>query len=292
MKLDGINEFIAVTETGTFTAAAHRLQISTAQVSRMVSSLEKRLSSVLFYRTTRRVSPTEEGQTYYRHCKQAFEELELGEHALGQLNLIPKGKLKVTAPHTYGELQIARLLNDFVMLHPEIELIYELTNKQLDLIEGGYDLAIRVGHLEDSSFIAKRLSSRRLFVCASPAYLATNGEPHSLSELKHHNCILGTLDYWRFEENGTELNVRVQGNLRCNSGPGLLDAALKGIGLVQLPDYYLVDAIKEGRLVTLLQKSQSAHEGIWAVYPNRQLSFRARALLEFLVNAMTDDRSS
>ncbi len=286
IKLDGINEFIAVAETGSFTAASQRLQISTAQVSRMVSALEKRLSSTLFYRTTRRVSLTEEGKTYYHHSKQALEGLELAELALGQRNDVPRGKLKVTAPHTYGELQVAPLLNDFVTLYPEIELEYELTNKQLDLIEGGYDLAIRVGHLENSSFIAKQLGSRRLFVCASPEYLAIHNHPHSLSELKHHNCILGTLEYWRFEENGIERNIRVHGNLRCNSGPALLDAALKGIGLVQLPDYYLKDAIRDGKLITLLEKSQSAQEGIWAVYPNRNMSFRARTLLDFLAKEM------
>ncbi|MYM62814.1 LysR substrate-binding domain-containing protein [Pseudomaricurvus sp. HS19] len=286
VKLDGIIEFIAVAETGSFTAAARRLKLSTAQVSRMISALEKRLSLTLFYRTTRRVSLTDEGNTYYHHCKQALEGLELAEQALGQLHVVPQGKIKVTAPHTFGELQIAPLLNDFVVAYPDIELEYELTNKQLDLIEGGYDLAIRVGQLEDSSLIAKRLGSRRLFVCASPEYLAIHGTPHSLSELKHHNCILGTLEYWRFEENGLERNIRVSGNLRCNSGPALLDAAMKGIGLVQLPDYYLADAISEGKLVTLLEKSQSAQEGIWAVYPSRNLSFRVRTLLEFLLEKM------
>lgn len=285
-NLNGINEFIAVAETSSFTAAARRLKISTAQVSRMVSGLEKRLASVLFYRTTRKVSLTEEGQTYYHHCKQALETLELGEQTLGQRNLVLKGKLKVTAPHAYGELQIAPLLNDFVTAYPDVELEYELTNKQLDLVEGGYDLAIRVGHLDDSSFIARRLGSRRLFVCAAPAYLAAHGEPHSLSDLKRHNCILGTLDYWRFQQNGIESNVRVRGNLRCNSAPALLDAAMKGIGLVQLPDYYLTEAIRDGKLVTLLSNAQSAQEGIWAVYPGRNLSFRARALLEFLVESM------
>lgn len=285
-KLDGINEFVAVAETGSFTAASRRLNVSTAHVSRMVAALEKRLASVLFYRTTRQVSLTEEGSVYYGHCKQALEGLEMAELALGQLNLVPKGKLKVTAPHTFGEMRIAPLLNDFVVQHPEIELEYELTNKQLDLIEGGYDLAIRVGHLDDSSLIARRLGSRRLFVCASPQYVTHHGEPYSLSELKHHNCILGTLDYWRFEEQGVERNVRVKGNLRCNSGAALLDAAIKGIGIIQVPDYYLSEALATGQLVTLLNHVQSSQEGIWALYPNRNLSFRARALLDFMLERM------
>jgi DNA-binding transcriptional LysR family regulator len=284
IDLNGIPEFVAVAETGSFTQAAQRLQISTAQVSRMVSGLEQRLKTVLLYRTTRRVSLTEEGRTYYHHCKEAMEGFEHAERAISQSHLVPRGKLKVTAPQFFGELQIAPLLNDFVIKYPEIELEYELTNRLLDLVQGGYDLAIRLGHLENSSFVAKRLGSRHLRVCASPEYIAARGEPHSLSELKHHNCILGTLDYWRFEEAGVERAVRVRGNLRCNSGPALVDAAIKGIGLIQVPDYYLQEALAEGSLVTVLADIQPSNEGIWAVYPTRSLSYRAQALLDFLVS--------
>lgn len=281
-KWEGVNEFIAVTETGSFTAAAKRLQISTAQVSRLISALEQRLATVLLYRTTRKVSVTDAGNIYYQHCKQLMEGLESAELALTTMQSVPKGKLRVTAPYTYGETHIAPLLNDFVALYPELELEYELTNKKLDLVEGGYDLAIRLGHLDDSSMVAKRLASRVQFVCASPEYLDARGEPHSLSELKNHNCILGTLDYWRFQERGVERNIRVRGNLRCNSGLALVDAALKGIGLVQLPDYYVSDAIKCGKLLPLLTQLQSSEEGIWALYPNRHLSFKVRALVDYL----------
>lgn len=285
-KWEGVNEFIAVTETGSFTAAAKRLQISTAQVSRLISALEQRLNTVLFYRTTRKVSVTDAGTIYYRHCKQVVESLELAEQALTNLQSVPKGKLKVTAPHTYGETHIAPLLNDFVALYPELELVYELTNKKLDIIEEGYDLAIRLGHLDDSNMVARRLASRQQYVCAAPDYLAAHGAPHSLSELKHHNCILGTLDYWRFQEGGVERTVRVRGNLRCNSGLALLDAALKGIGVVQLPDYYVSESIKAGKLVTLLANLQSSQEGIWALYPHRHLSFKVRSLVDFLADRL------
>lgn len=281
-KWEGVNEFIAVTEAGSFTAAAKRLHISTAQVSRLVSALEKRLGTVLLYRTTRKVSVTDAGNIYYQHCKQVVEGLESAELALSNLQSVPKGRLRVTAPYTYGETHIAPLLNDFVALYPELQLEYELTNKMLDIVEGGYDLAIRLGHLDDSSMVAKRLASRVQFVCASPDYLAARGEPYSFSELKHHNCILGTLDYWRFQENGVERNIRVRGNLRCNSGLALVDAVLKGIGLVQLPDYYVSDYIKAGKLVPLLDNMQSSREGIWALYPNRHLSFKVRTLVDYL----------
>lgn len=283
---EGVNEFIAVTETGSFTAASKKLKISTAQVSRLIAALEQRLATVLLYRTTRKVSLTDAGALYYQHCKQVVEGLEHAEQALNNYQTVPKGKLRVTAPHTYGEIHIAPLLNDFVALYPEIEMEYELTNKQLDLLDGGFDLAIRLGHLHDSSLVAKRLSSRRQFVCASPDYLAAKGKPHTLSELKHHNCILGTLDYWRFQENDVERNVRVRGNLRCNSGSALLDAALKGLGLVQLPNYYVGDAIAEGELIQVLETLRSSEEGIWALYPNRQLSFKVRTLVDFLAKSL------
>lgn len=279
---EGINEFIAVAELGSFTAAAKRLKLSTAQVSRMISALEKRLATGLLYRTTRKVSLTDAGTIYYRHCKQVAEGLESAELALNNLQSTPQGKIKVTAPYTYGETHIAPLLNDFVALYPLVEMEYNLTNIQLDIIGGGYDLAIRLGHLDNSSMVAKRLGSRLQFVCASPDYISRHGEPHSLSELKHHNCILGTLDYWRFQEHGVERTIRVQGSLRCNSGLALLDAALKGIGLVQLPDYYVTEAINKGQLEPLLLNLQSAEEGIWAVYPSRHLPFKVRTLVDYL----------
>ena len=153
------------------------------------------------------------------------------------------------------------------------EVRLELTNQTLDLVQQGYDLAIRLGRLTDSTMMARRLASRRLFLCASPAYLARHGAPHSLGELERHNCLLGTLDYWRFQEGGQSRNVRVHGNLRCNSGQVLVDAALKGLGLVQLPDYYVQDLLRDGGLLALLPQYQPDEEGVWALYPhNRHLS--------------------
>jgi len=167
-----------------------------------------------------------------------------------------------------------------------------LTNKTLDLVAEGYDLAIRLGQLEDSSLMARRLGSRTLYVCASPDYLSAHGTPHSLSELEHHNCLLGNLDYWRFQEAGGPRNVRVTGNIRCDSGRALLDAALKGIGIVQLPDYYVQPALDSKALVPLLTRYQEDDDGIWAVYPhNRHLSPKVRMLLDFLAESLGPARA-
>ncbi|MBQ0729937.1 MAG: LysR family transcriptional regulator, partial [Oleispira antarctica] len=175
------------------------------------------------------------------------------------------------------------LINDFMKQYGDIEVSVFLSNQQISLVEGGYDLAIRVGKLSDSSMMAKKLGSRTNFICASPDYLDKQGIPHSLSELSQHSCLLGTLDYWHFKEAGKEKNIRVKGRIRYNSGYGLVDAALKGLGIVQLPDYYVQEHIASGELMTLLDKYREPEEGVWAVYPqNRHLSPKIRLFVDYL----------
>jgi len=282
-KWEGINEFVHVAETESFTKAAKRLAISTAQVSRQISALENRLNIKLFYRTTRKVSVTDEGRIFYQHCRSVLDGLEEAERAITNLQAKPHGKIKISTPVTYGEQQILPLVNDFLLEYVDVEISVNLSNQKVDLVEEGYDLAIRIGKLSDSTLMAKNLTYRTNHVCASPAYLEKYGIPHSLSELSQHNCLLGSIDYWRFKEAGRDKNIRVSGNLRYNSGNGLVDAALKGIGLVQLPDYYVDAHIKRGDLVTVLDNTREPEEGIWAVYPyNRHLSPKIRLLVDFL----------
>jgi len=284
---EGVNEFVAVAETESFTQAAKQLGISTAQVSRQVSAIEKRLATKLFYRTTRKVALTEEGHVYYQHCRQLVDGLEAAERAITNLSQTPRGKIKLTAPITYGEENIVPLVNDFVRQYPELEVNIHLSNQTVDLVEGGYDLAIRLGHLSDSSLMAKKLATRTMFVCATPTYLQRYGEPHTLSELAGHNCLLGTHDVWRFAEKGKIRNIRVSGKLRCNSGYGLVDAALKDIGIIQLPDYYVEPNMNAGRLISLLDNYREPEEGIWALYPhNRQLSTKIRMLVDYLAKQL------
>lgn len=280
---EGVNEFVAVVESGSFTLASQNIGISTAQVSRLVAQLEKRLATKLLYRSTRKVSVTEAGKLYYQHCRQVLDALEEAESALTQLQATPRGQLRITAPMTYGEKVLAPLLNDFVRHYPELTIQVQLSNQKLDLVEEGFDLAIRLGKLENSSMMAKRLATRRLFLCAAPDYIQTYGAPHSLSELSRHNCLLGTLDFWRFKQDGKERNLRVQGNLRYNSGHALVDAALKGLGLVQLPDFYVQTHLQHQDLIEVLPEFQPEDEGIWALYPhNRHLSPKVRMLVDFL----------
>lgn len=283
MQWEGISEFVNVAETESFTQASKKLAISTAQVSRQVNALEQRLNIKLFYRTTRKVSLTDEGRIFYQHCRGVLDGLDAAERAITNLQSTPQGKIKLTAPVTYGELHILPLINDFMLQYPDIDVTAYLSNQQLDLVDEGFDLAIRLGKLNDSSLMAKKLTERTNFVCASPAYLEKYGIPHSLSELNKHNCLLGTRDYWHFSESGKEKNLRVAGKLRCNSGSVLVDAALKGLGIVQLPDYYIKEHLASGSLITLLDNYKGSNESIWAIYPqNRHLSPKIRLLVNYL----------
>jgi DNA-binding transcriptional LysR family regulator len=288
MNWQGISEFVYVAEAESFTLAANKLAISTAQVSRQVTALEQRLNVKLLYRTTRKVSLTQEGSVFYQHCRAVLDGLEQAETAITSLQATPQGKIKLTASVTYGEQQILPLVNNFVSKHPDIEIIAQLSNQKIDLVDEGYDLAIRLGKLNDSTLMAKKLAKRTNFVCAAPSYLEKHGTPHTLSELNQHNCLLGTRDYWRFNEGKKDKNIRVSGSVRVNSGYGLVDAALKGLGIVQLPDYYVNEYIKQGRLITLLDHYREPDEGIWAVYPhNRQLSAKIRLLVDYLVEQLS-----
>lgn len=285
MQWLGILEFVAVVEQGSFTKAAQHLHLSTAQVSRQVSLLEQRLQSKLLYRTTRKVSLTEEGAIYYQHCRAVLDGLNEAERAISNLQVHPQGKIKITAPVTYGEQKILPLVNDFMVTYPEVTVSAYLSNRQVDLIEEGFDIAIRVGQLSDSSMMAKQLSQRTNYVCASPKYIAHCGTPYTLSELNQHRCLIGTRDEWRFHQQ----RIRINGDLRFNSGRGLLDAALKGLGIVQLPDYYVEPYLANGALVSVLDNLRIPHEGIWAVYPqNRHQSPKIKSLVAFLAKHLKD----
>lgn len=280
---DGLIEFAAVVETESFTVSAKRIGTSVAHVSRQIRSLEDRLGVKLFHRTTRKVSVTEVGQLYYRHCRPLLDGLDEAQRIVSNLQKKPSGKLHFTAPVAYGERMIAPLLSEFMEKYDTLKVDLKLTNQKMDLLDGGFDLAIRMGKLEDSSLMAKKLAERTLHICAAPSYIEKHGQPYTLSELGTHNCLLGTLDYWRFSNNEKPKNMRVDGNLRCNSGPALLNAALMGNGIIQLPDYYVYEAIKKGQLVPLLETHQPETEGIWALYPqNRHLSPKVRLLIDHL----------
>lgn len=280
---EGLDEFVAVAECGQFTAAAERLGLSSSQVSRQVARLEERLQTRLFYRSTRKVALTEAGQTFLQHCQRLQDAREEALRAIGDLAGEPKGLLRMTCAVAYGERFVVPLVNSFMEHHPQLRAEIELNNQPLDLLQGGFDLAIRLGRLQDSRLVATRLAPRVMHLCAAPAYLARYGRPHSLSELARHNCLVGSSDQWSFQQDGRETSLRAQGNWRCNSGEAVLDAALRGFGLCQLPDYYVQPHLRSGALIDLLPQQRPPHTAVWALYPQqRHLSPKVRLLVALL----------
>ncbi|UCV09817.1 LysR family transcriptional regulator [Dechloromonas denitrificans] len=282
-RWDGLDEFVAVAESGSFARAAEGLRVSSSHVSRQVAALEERLQARLLYRTTRRVSLTEAGQSFFARCQRLIEERDEAFLTMGDLQSAPTGLLRMTAAVAYGERFIVPLVNDFMARYPQLRVDIELTNRTLDMVHEGFDLAIRLGRLNDSSLVATRIAPRAMYLCAAPAYLERYGRPHTLSELGQHNCLIGTSDVWSFRQGDREFQFRPSGNWRCNSGQAVLDATLRGFGLSQLPDYYVLDLLQKGELVALLETNQPPNAAVWAVYPQRRYSLpKVRLLIEEL----------
>ncbi|TKA90824.1 LysR substrate-binding domain-containing protein [Halopseudomonas sp. SMJS2] len=286
-RWSGLDEFVCVAELGHFSGAAQRLGVSSSHISRQIARLEDRLQTRLFYRSTRRVTLTEAGRTFLQHCQHLQDARDEAIQAVTDLSSEPKGLLRMTCSVAYGEEFIMPLVNEFMQQYPQLRIEMALTNQTVDLLHGQFDLAIRLGRLQDSRLVATRLAPRRMFLCAAPAYLDHHGAPHSLSELPRHNCLIGSTDTWTFLESGREIPVRIQGNWRCNSGRAVLDAALRGFGLCQLPDYYVQEHLRSGALRSLLTQHQPPHTAVWALYPQqRHLSPKVRKLVDHLKSGL------
>ncbi|MDV2857158.1 LysR family transcriptional regulator [Oceanimonas sp. CAM02] len=284
---EGINEFVSVVESESFTAAAQRLNVSVAHVSRRVNQLEKRLGAKLLYRTTRKLTLTDTGRVYYRQVCQIKHALQAAEQEVMTLEGNPAGRLRITAPVYYGEQFVAPLVNNFLLRYPGLQLDMVLTNSTVDLVQEGFDLAIRLGSLGSSSLMCRKLARRTQFLCASPDYLARYGTPRHINDLSTHRCLAGTVDHWRFIENQQPRRFRLPSGWHCNSGLALKDAAIKGLGIVQLPDYYVTEALNKGLLVSLLEEYRVPDDGVWVVYPNnKHLSPRVRLLVDYLVECL------
>lgn len=286
-RWEGLDEFVAVAECGQFTAAAERLGVSSSHVSRQVARLEDCLQTRLLYRSTRKVSLTEAGQTFLQHCRHLIDARDEAWRAVSDLSAEPKGLLRMTCAVAYGERFVVPLVNQFMSLHPQLSVDIQLSNRPLDLLHEGLDLAIRLGRLGDERLVATRLAPREMYLCAAPAYVARCGAPQRLAELARHNCLIGSSDLWSFAEGGAETQLRVQGNWRCNSGAAVLDAALRGFGLCQLPDYYVREHLASGALVALLEQHRPPDTAVWALHPpQRNLSPKVRQLVEFLAQRL------
>lgn len=294
-RLAALESFARVAETGSFSAAARALNLSKSLVSRQVSALEAELGSRLIARTTRSLTLTEAGRSYYDQVARILTQMEEADLSVSQLQATPRGKLRVSAPVSFSMLRLAPALPDFLALYPEIEVDIVLNDRRVDLLADGFDLAIRIGKLADSSLIARKLSDIKRYVCASPDYLALRGTPKVPADLKRHDCLcysnVDLMTEWRFTDlDGRPLSVEVKGRVHANNGDLLRAAALRGLGFLELPDFLVASDVEKGDLVSVLEPYIRQDSAVYAVYPHaRYLPPKIRVFVDFLAGRWGGD---
>jgi len=289
--LDAMRVFVAVVERNGFSAAAQALDMSTAGVTRQIAALEKRLSTRLLNRTTRRVSPTSTGAAYYAQCVQLLAQFDALEAGIGAQALEPSGLLRVNAPVSYGIARLGPLLAGYRARYPQVQLDLSLSDRLVDMVEEGYDVAIRITRQPNPALIARKLADTHITLCAAPAYLDAHGRPQQPDDLSSHECLgysyWGGGDSWQLRGPRGEVSVPVHGGLRANNGDVLREAALAGMGIILQPDFLIYEDLRAGSLVELMPEFRAAELGIFAVYPTRkQLPLKVRRLVDFLVVAL------
>jgi DNA-binding transcriptional LysR family regulator len=285
--LDGIAAFARVVDSGGFSAAARRLKISKSAVSAHVQRLEERLGVRLLNRTTRQIALTEAGAAYYRHCARILSEAEAAEQAAGALQREPRGMLRISAPDSFGWMHVAPAVPAFLERYRDLALDIALSAAHVNLVEERLDLAIRIGVLEDSPLVVRKLAASRLVICAAPAYLRERGTPRAPADLARHNCLCNNLlpwgDEWRLVSGDRELRVGVGGSFRSNSAEMLLAAARDGVGVALLPSWAAAESLRAGALRRVLSGWEPPASSIYAVYPgNRLMSAKVRAFVDHL----------
>ncbi|MEY4416435.1 MAG: HTH-type transcriptional regulator DmlR [Pseudomonadota bacterium] len=282
--------FVAVVDAGSFVGAADALQMSKTAVSRVVGALETRLGTRLLQRTTRRLSLTPEGALFVERCRELLDGVRDAEAELSTRTGEVIGELRVSAPVTFGLDHLAPLWPAFMARHPRLTLDVTLTDRFVDLVDEGVDLAVRIGQLQASSLVSRRLASTRLVLCASPEYLARHGTPRTPADLAGHTTfaykLLASGDQWPFEGPDGPLTVKVNPRMRSNSGDSCCVAALQHQGIVLQPSFMVGRHLASGALVELLADHRSRELGIHAVWPSRrQLAPKVRLMVEYLVAA-------
>jgi DNA-binding transcriptional LysR family regulator len=283
--------YVAVVDGGSFAAAADKLEISRAMVSKQIQKLEEHLGTRLMNRTTRRLSLTETGRAFYERSTEILQDVEEAEQVAGHLTRTPQGVLRLTIPLSYGQHRLAAIIGAYTQAYPQVQLDIALSDRKVDLVEDGFDLAVRIGALPQSDLIARKIGGVRSIVCASPGYVARHGAPRTPEELGSHACLgyslTGSGTDWRFETPDGPLIVPITGPIRADNGDIIRLAALSGAGILFQPHFIVEDDLAAGRLVQLLPAWQSAELGVYAVYPSRKhLSAKVRTFVDFLAAAL------
>jgi DNA-binding transcriptional LysR family regulator len=287
-----MNTFIAVVDAGSFVGAMSATGLSKPAVSRHVAELETHLGIRLLHRTTRRLSLTAEGETYYQKCRDIMSSIQEAEAEVNKGRVQARGRLRVGAPQSFGLLHLATLWGAFTEQNPGVTLDINLSDRVVDLVEEGYDVAIRIARLPSSTLISRSLAKTRLILCASPEYLGCRGTPAIPADMGHHDTIaytyLATGTEWQFKTStGEQQSIQTHPRIIANSGDTCRCAALAGQGIILQPDFIVYEDIASGRLVRLLPDYTTTELTIFAVYPTRKLlPPKVRILVDFLVEAL------
>lgn len=292
-KIQQMSSFVAVVDAGSFIGAAQATGASKAAISRHVGELERRLNVRLLNRTTRRLSLTEEGRMFFERAKELLESIDEAESMLTLRAGEPRGTVRVNAPLTFGALHLAPLWGPFADANPQVSLDITLSDRVVDLVDEGYDLAIRITAIPDSTLIARKLASTRIVLCASPGYLKNRGTPSHPHELAHHSVISysywSTRDEWHFSGPEGRVSVRIDPRIHTNNGDTCRRAALANQGLILQPDFIVGEDLRRGDLVELMPSYRSIELGIYAVYASRkQLPLKTRRLVDHLSDALRE----
>ncbi|HVR92828.1 MAG TPA: LysR family transcriptional regulator [Casimicrobiaceae bacterium] len=292
-RLQAITAFARVVESGSFARAAERLDVSVSSISRQVSELEAHLDARLLNRTTRRLSLTESGRAFYERCVQLLADLEEAEESASAGTARPRGTLRLTCGTTFGARHLAPAIAEFVARHPQVRFDVELSDRAVDLVDEGFDAAVRIGKIGSEQLVGRKIGVTHLVCCASPAYLERHGVPQKPEDLATHACL--TYEYspqknvWPFRDSsGGDRSVRVDGPLHANSGRFLVALAVAGVAITIEPDFIVGPDVRAGRLVPLLQAFEAAPANIYVAYPSRRhLSGKVRAFADFLAARFT-----
>lgn len=286
--ISDLDIFARVARTGNMSAAGREMGLSPAVVSKRISLLEDRLGARLFQRTTRHLTLTETGDGYYKRVVDILSLVEEAEDFVNRRNTRPRGHLKITAPTAFSRLHVSPHLPDFLNRYPEIDIDFQITDNMVDIIRENFDIAIRIGELEDSSLVAKKLASEQRVLCAAPRYIEEFGAPKEFGDLEMHNCLAaGALDVWRLQgPDGTPHQFRAKGNIRSNSGELIREAVFAGIGISLLSTWDVGPALKKGELQIVLPEYKGmSSDAIYAVYPSRDfMPSKANVFIEFLTD--------
>lgn len=288
-----LTAFVRTVDRGSQAAAARGLAMTPAMVGRHIRALEDRLGVRLLNRTTATQSLTEAGAAFHAQAIALLDQWEDAERQAAERQPEPRGLLRVNAPMSFGARHLAAAVAGFCLRHPDLRVDLVLNDRVVDLVEDGFDMAVRIGRLRDSALVARRLAECRLVVCAAPAYLARRGTPGQPADLRRHDCLLYSYasegDTWCFRADGNEECVRLRGSLVANNGDALLQAALAGQGVVLQPSFIAADALREGRLVRLLPGWTLHRLDVYAVFPSAQhLPPKVRGFVDFLVARFQD----